>query len=191
MTENMHKEVDMFLSLIENRRSIRKFQDKAVDDETIDSLVEALLRAPTSRGNNSWEFVVVTDSERLAKLSSAKPHGASFLRKAPLGIVVCGDPQISDVWIENSSIASIYIHLAAASLGLGSCWIQIRERAHDDTLSAEAYIAEVLNLPAHLKVLSIIAIGYPDERKQPNPRDSLAWDRVFLNDHHTPYPSRR
>jgi nitroreductase len=191
MTENMHKEVDMFLSLIENRRSIRKFQDKAVDDETIDSLVEALLRAPTSRGNNSWEFVVVTDSERLAKLSSAKPHGASFLRKAPLGIVVCGDPQISDVWIENSSIASIYIHLAAASLGLGSCWIQIRERAHDDTLSAEAYIAEVLNLPAHLKVLSIIAIGYPDERKQPHPRDSLAWDRVFLNDHRTPYPSRR
>jgi nitroreductase len=191
MTENMHKEVDMFLSLIENRRSIRKFQDKAVDDETIDSLVEALLRAPTSRGNNSWEFVVVTESDRLAKLSSAKPHGASFLRKAPLVIVVCGDPQISDVWIENSSIASIYIHLAAASLGLGSCWIQIRERAHDDTLSAEAYIAEVLNLPAHLKVLSIIAIGYPDERKQPHTRDSLAWDRVFLNDHRTPYPSRR
>ena len=139
----------MFLSLIEERRSIRKFQDKAVKAGTVATLVEALLRAPTSMGNNSWEFVVVTDRDRLEKLSRAKPHGASFLRKAPLGIVVCGDPQISDVWIENSSIASIYIHLAAASLDLGSCWIQIRERAHDESLSAEAYIAGVLNLPAH------------------------------------------
>lgn len=177
----------MFLSLIENRRSIRKFQDKAVEAETVAILVEALLRAPTSRGDNSWEFVVVTDSDRLEKLSRAKPHGASFLRKAPLGIVVCSDPQISDVWIENASIASIYIHLAAASLGLGSCWIQIRERAHDDSLSAEAYIADVLNLPAQLKVLSIIAIGYPDESKSPHPRDSLSWDRVFLNGYGTPF----
>lgn len=177
----------MFLPLIQKRRSIRKFQDKSIDAETIDILVEALLRAPTSMGNNSWEFVVVTDTERLEKLSRAKPHGASFLKNAPLGIVVCGDPQISDVWIENSSIASVYIHLAAASLDLGSCWIQIRQRSHDESLSAEAYIADVLSLPAQLKVLSIIAIGYPDESKEPHPRNSLAWDRVFLNNHATPY----
>ena len=177
----------MFLALAEKRRSIRKFQDKAVDAETVDGLIEALLRAPTSMGKNSWEFVVVTDSALLEKLSRAKPHGASFLRNAPLGIVVCGDPQISDVWIENSSIASIYIHLAAASLDLGSCWIQIRERAHDDTLSAEAYIADLLNLPAHLKVLSIIAIGYPAESKSPHPKDSLAYDRVSLNSYGTPF----
>ena len=181
----------MFLPLIQNRRSIRKYQAKAVEAETIDLLVEALLRAPTSMGNHSWEFVVVTDSERLEKLSRAKPHGASFLRNAPLGIVVCGDPQISDVWIENSSIASVYIHLAAASLDLGSCWIQIRERQHDDSRSAEAYIADVLNLPAHLRVLSIIAIGYPDESKAPHPRDTLAYDRVSVNSYGTPYPHKR
>ena len=178
----------MFLSLIENRRSIRQFQDKAVEAETVATLVEALLRAPTSRGSNSWEFVVVTDRDRLEKLSRAKPHGASFLRNAPLGIVVCGDPQISDVWIENSSIASIYIHLAAASLDLGSCWIQIRERAHDESRSAEAYIANVLGLPAYLKVLSIIAIGYPAENKPPHPKESLSWDRVFLGGYGIPYP---
>jgi nitroreductase len=178
----------MFLSLIENRRSIRKFKDKAVEAETLAMLVEAMLRAPTSRGNNSWEFVVVTDSDRLEQLSRAKPHGASFLKNAPLGIVVCGDPKISDVWIENASIASIYIHLAAASLGLGSCWIQIRRREHDDSRSSEAYIADVLNLPTHMKVLSIIAIGYPDENKPPQPRDGLAWDRVFVNGYGAPYP---
>jgi nitroreductase len=181
----------MFLPLIQNRRSIRKFQAKAVEAEAIDILVESLLRAPTSMGNNSWEFVVVTDTERLDKLSRAKPHGASFLKNAPLAIVVCGDPQISDVWIENSSIASIYIHLAAASLDLGSCWIQIRARQHDDSRSAEAYVAEVLNLPAHLRVLSIIAIGYPDESKAPHPGDALAYERVSVNTYGTPYPRRR
>ena len=181
----------MFLPLIQNRRSIRKYQDKAVEETTIDLLVEALLRAPTSMGSNSWEFVVVTDTELLDKLSRAKPHGATFLKNAPLGIVVCGDPQISDIWIENSSIASIYIHLAAASLNLGSCWIQIRERQHDDTQSAEAYIADVLGLPAHVRVLSIIAIGYPDESKAPHPRDALAYDRVSVNSYGTPYPHKR
>lgn len=181
----------MFLSLVQNRRSIRKFQNKTIDAETIELLVEALLRAPTSMGKNSWEFVVVTEPEKLEKLSRAKPHGAGFLKHAPLGIVVCGDPGISDVWIENSSIASIYIHLAAASLGLGSCWIQIRERQHDDSRSAGAYVADVLGLPAHLRVLSIIGIGYADERKAPHPADTLAWDRVFMNSYSTPYTGKR
>ncbi len=180
----------MFLPLIQHRRSIRKYLKKPVEAETIDVLVEALLRAPTSMGNNSWEFVVVSDPDLLEKLSRAKPHGASFLKYAPLGIVVCGDPQISDVWIENASIASIYIHLAAASLDLGSCWIQIRERQHDDSRSAGDYIADMLNLPAHLRVLSIVAIGHPAESKTPHPRDALAYDRVSVNRYGTPYPGR-
>jgi nitroreductase len=181
----------MFLPLIQNRRSIRKFKDQAVAAETIDLLVEAFLRAPTSMGKNSWEFVVVTQTEKLEKLSRAKPHGASFLKNAPLGIVVCGDPRVSDVWIENSSIASIYIHLAAAALDLGSCWIQIRERQHDDARSAEAYVAEVLGLPAHLRVLSIIGIGHADESKAPHPVDTLAWDRVYYNSYDSAYPRKR
>ena len=155
----------MFLSLAQKRRSIRKYLDKPVEAEKIDSMVEAVLRAPTSRGKNSWEFVVVTDPALLENLSRSKPHGASFLKKAALGIVVCGNPQISDVWIEDASIASIFIHLAAASLELGSCWIQIRERKHDDAQTAEAYIAKVLNLAPHIKAESIIAIGYPAESK--------------------------
>lgn len=181
----------MFLSLIQKRRSIRKYQSRAVNEETIDLLVEAALRAPTSMGKNSWEFVVVTDPQKLEKLSRAKPHGAGFLKNAPLGIVVCADPGISDVWIENSSIASTYIHLAAASLDLGSCWIQIRERQYDDSRSSETYVADVLGLPAHLRVLSIIGIGHADESKAPHPVDSLAWDRVYDNNHGSAYSHNR
>ncbi len=180
----------MFLELAQNRRSIRKYLDKPIPSAKVDSIVEALLRAPTSRGQNSWEFVVVNDPGLLENLSRSKPHGASFLKNAVLGIVVCGNPKISDVWIEDASIASIFIHLAAASLELGSCWIQIRERKHNDTQTAEAYIAEILNLPAHIKVESIIAIGYPAARKSAHPRESLPYDKVSLNNYGVPYSGR-
>ncbi|MGD2187512.1 MAG: nitroreductase family protein [Desulfobacterales bacterium] len=177
----------MFLELAKCRRSIRKYLDKPLPSEKIDLIVEAVLCAPTSRGRNSWEFIVVTDSDLLEKLSRCKPHGASFLKNAALGIVVCGSPQISDVWIEDASIASIYIHLAAAALELGSCWIQIRERKHKDSQTAEAFIADVLNLPLHIKVESIIAIGYPDESKSAHPKESLPYEKVSLNHYGKPY----
>ena len=177
----------MFLELLQKRRSIRKYLDKGVDSATIDQLVEAALRAPTSMGKNSWEFVIVTEPDLLQKLSNAKPHGSTFLKNAKLGIVVCGNPQITDVWIEDASIASAFVHLAATSLELGSCWIQIRERKHDERQTAEGYIAEILNLPAHMRVESIIAIGHPDETKPGHPRKSLPYDKVSLNTYGSPY----
>lgn len=171
----------MFLSLIQKRRSIRKFVDKDVEKDKVDVLVEATLRAPSSRGINPWEFVVVRDSDLLQKLSEAKPQGSSFLKNAPLAIVVCSDPGKSDVWVEDASIASIFIHLAAASLDLGSCWIQIRERMHSASKSAEAYISELLNIPSNLKVESIVAIGYPDENKTPHSKEKLQYDKVSVD----------
>jgi nitroreductase len=177
----------VFLELLKKRRSIRKYLDKPLDSETIDRLVEAALRAPTSMGKNSWEFVVVTEPDLLEKLSGAKPHGATFLKNAALGMVVCGNPQTTDVWIEDASIASAFIHLAAASLDLGSCWIQIRERQHDDGQTAEAYIAQILNLPALIRVESIIAIGYPDQTKPGHSKESLPYAKVSLNSYGRPY----
>jgi nitroreductase len=102
--------------------------------------------------------------------------------------VVLGNPQICDVWVEDASIASIYIHLAATALDLGSCWIQIREREHDDRQTAEAYIADALNLAPHLKVESIIAVGYPAESKPAYPKEDLPYDKVSLNNYGMPYP---
>jgi nitroreductase len=171
----------MFLPLAKTRRSIRRYLDKPVESEKIDRLIEAVLRAPSSRGFNPWEFVVVTDRVLLEKLSKAKPHGASFLKDAALGIVVCADPEKCDVWIEDASIASIYIHLAAESMALGSCWIQIRKRMHDQTKAAEQYIREMLNIPKNLNVESMIAIGYPAEEKSPHPKEKLQYEKVHYN----------
>lgn len=168
----------MFLSLIEKRRSIRRFEGRQVESEKIDILLEAALRSPSSRGFNPWHFIVVIDQGLLEKLSKAKQHGSSFLRNAPLGIVICGDPDKSDVWVEDCSIASILIHLAATSLKLGSCWIQIRERMHDTTITAEAYVRDILDIPANLKIESIVAIGHPDEEKPPHKKEELQYEKV-------------
>ena len=171
----------MFMDLITNRRSIRRFTTDKLETGKIDILKEAALRAPSSRGSNPWEFIFITDRNLLQKLSGAKPHGATFLKDAQLGIVVCADPEKSDVWVEDASIAAIFIQLAATHLELGSCWIQIRDRMHNETQTAEAYVADQLNIPSHLKVGSMIAIGYPAESKSPHPKEELQNEKIHLN----------
>ena len=177
----------MFFSLIQNRRSIRKYEDKPVENEKLEKLVDAALLSPSSMGSNPWLFIIVTDREVLEKLSKAKPHGATFLRNAPLAMVVCADPAKSTVWVEDASIASIYIHLAAESMGLGSCWIQIRERMHSDVRSSEDYISEILDIPGNLKVEAMIAIGYPDEKKSSRTKEDLQYEKVFYSTFGKPY----
>lgn len=171
----------MFFDLVEQRRSIRRFKSDPVERMKIDRLIETALRSPSSRGFNPWRFVVVDDPAMLAQLSCAKPHGAAFLREAPLGIVVLGDAETSDVWVEDCSIAAILIQLGAQALGLGSCWIQIRRREHDKTTSSDEYVRELLSIPENLKVASILAIGYPAEEKPPHPAASLELEKVHLN----------
>jgi nitroreductase len=173
----------MFLSLVQKRRSIRQYLEKPVEKEKIELLIEAALRSPSSRGFNPWEFIVVTDRDLLAKLSKAKTHGASFLKKAPLGIVVCADPEKCDVWVEDASIASILLHLAAESLELGSCWIQIRMRMHDQTKTAQEYVQELLNIPGNLNVEAMIAVGYPAESKPPHRKENLQYEKVHYNEY--------
>jgi nitroreductase len=177
----------MVMSIIRKRRSIRKFLDRPIEAEKIDLLLEAALRAPSSRGINPWEFVVVNDKALLARLAQSKQHGSAFLKNAPLGIVICADAEKCDVWVEDASIASIFIHLAAESLGLGSCWIQIRERMHDGKRSAQEYIVETLHLPPRLQVESIIAIGYPDEKLPPHKKEELLFEKVHKDIYGQPY----
>ena len=94
---------------------------------------------------------------------------------------MCGDSTKTDIWIEDCSIAAIIIQLTAASLGLGSCWIQIRNRPYNDEKTAEARIQELLGLPEHIKVASIMAIGHPAEEKPSIPAERLSNDRIKHN----------
>lgn len=171
----------MVIDLLRQRRSIRQFKSTPLTPEEIAELSEALLRAPTSRGRNPWHFVVIDDRQLLNRLSKAKAHGAEFLAKAPLAVAICADPAVSDVWVEDCAIAAIILQLTAESMGLGSCWAQMRLRFDADGRSAEENVREALDLPKGWSVDCIIGIGQPQRRLPGHPHASLPAGRIYLN----------
>ncbi len=171
----------MFIDLLRNRRSVRQFEKRPVEPEKVDLIVEAVLRSPSSRGFNPWEFIVVTEPDIIGRLAKAKPHGAAFLAGAPLAVAVCPQPEKSDVWVEDVSIATLILHLVAADVGLGSCWIQLRKRDHDGTQTAGEYAARVLAMPEGRSVSAIVAMGYAVKQPAPHPKSSLSFEKVSYN----------
>jgi len=166
------------ITLLRERRSIRKFRNTSVERKKRHLLIESLLRSPSSRSLNPWEFFMVDDPDLLQALSRCKPHGAAFLAGAPLAVVVTADPEKCDVWIEDCAIASILVQMTAQSLGLGSCWVQVRLRKHADGRPAEHYVRQLLNLPEGFRILSIIGIGYPDEHPEPHASETLDQNKI-------------
>lgn len=173
--------MENFSELIKRRRSMRKFTGEELTQDEVVSLLKAALMSPTSKRSNSWQFVVVDDKSTLELLSKCKEAGASFLKDAAVGIVVLGDPLASDVWIEDASVASLMIQLQAEDLGLGSCWIQVRERYTAAGMPAGEYVQGVLDIPLQLQVLSIIAIGHKGMERKPFDESRLLWEKVHLN----------
>lgn len=172
--------MENFSSLIKQRRSIRKFTDQLLSPEQVELILKAALMAPTSKSTFSWEFVVIEDKEILKSLAGCKKHGAGFLEESALAIVVLGDGVKSDVWIEDASVASIYMQLQAEDLGLGSCWCQIRNRFAPDETEAEQYVRDLLNIPYQFNVLSVIGFGYKNQERKPFNEEHLLWEKVHL-----------
>ena len=169
------------IEVLRNRRSVRRFEDRPVEGEKLDLLKEALVRSPTSRSINPWEFIVVDDREIIQALSLSKKHGSGFLKTAPLAVVIVGNTEASDTCVEDCSIAAITLQYAAESLDLKSCWCQIRLRDHGDGKNAEEYVRKTLGIPEHYLVECIIGMGYPGEGKEPHAYDSLDWGKVYYN----------
>ncbi len=169
------------LDLLYKRRSIRKYQDTPIEEEKIQQLIKSALLAPSAKNLNPQRFIVINDKALLARLSQARDHGSAFLKDAPLAIVVTGDSSLTDTWIEDTTIAGIILQLSALSLGLGSCWAQIRDRKHNDEITAEKYVQELLDIPQELKVECIIGIGYPGEERRSKTDADLGFDRVSNN----------
>ncbi len=159
--------MENFYSLVQTRRSTRKFKSDAVPQEIQDKLKEIVLMSPSSKRSNPWEFIFVENKETLEKLSTCKQMGGAFLKDAPLAVVVAADTQKSDVWVEDTAIASIYLQLAAEDLGLGSCWVQMRLRKDEAGNFASENIKKLLNIPANFEITSVVAIGYKDEERKP------------------------
>ncbi len=169
------------IEILRNRRSIRKYTNQPVEPKKQEILKEAVLRSPSSKNINPWEFIFVDEKELLLKLKDCKPHGAIPLATAPLAVVICADETKNDVWIEDCSIASILLQLTAQNLGLGSCWIQIRNRQHSETISAEKYIQNLLNVPENYRILSVVSVGYPATAREGKPFDELEFGKIKFN----------
>ena len=169
------------IDILRPRRSIRLFDENSITSEQHKLLKESLLRSPTSRDRNPWQFILVDDRQLLEKLALAKVSGSAFLAGATLAYVICGDESVSDIWIEDCAIAAITLHYTAHSLGLGSCWTQIRLRENDKEQSAETYLQKLLNIPKHIKVAAIIGIGQPGEEKSGHAQPELPKGKFHHN----------
>lgn len=151
------------LETIAKRRSIRKFTDKAISQQQLETLLKAAMFAPTAHNKQEWAFVVVRDRATLQRIMKVHPY-ASMLSTADCALVVCGDTQReapSGYWPGDCGAATQNILLAATELGLGSVWLGV----YPNTERMEQ-IADILALPAHVKPFNLIALGHPDETKE-------------------------
>ena len=171
--------MDNFESLIAARRSTRKFTDQQLSAEVVEKIIRAALLAPTSKNCKSYAFVAVEDKGMLQQLSVCKNSGCSFLEGCTLAMVVLGDKTITDIWVEDASIAATYMQLQAEDLNIGSCWCHIRNRLLGD-LSSEQYVRELLEIPDRFGVLCIIGFGYKNQENKPHDLFKLVWEKVHI-----------
>ncbi|WP_294535690.1 nitroreductase family protein [uncultured Bacteroides sp.] len=173
--------MENFSDLIKNRRSMRKFTGEELTQDEVVALMKAALMSPSSKRTNCWQFVLVDDKELLKDLAHCKEAGSAFLADAALAVVVVADPLVSDVWVEDASIASLMVQLQAEDLGLGSCWVQVRERFTATGMPSNEFVHGLLDLPLQLQVLSIIAVGHKGMERKPFDEAHLQWEKIHIN----------
>ncbi|MFC1608114.1 nitroreductase family protein [Candidatus Latescibacterota bacterium] len=167
-------EIPDALTVIHNRKSVRKYLDKPVTKEQLEILLRAGMAAPTAGDKRPWSFVVITDPAMLDTLSLSS-RGTRMLSEATAAIAVCGDKSAgfkSEVWVQDCSAASENILLAAEAIGLGAVWtgIYLNEKP-------TKYVKRVLGLPESVYALNIISIGYPTGVEKPKNK----WDPTRIH----------
>lgn len=165
------------LEYIERRRSIRRFSEDPVSREALELLLRAGMAAPSATNRRPWQFVVVTEPERLETLRNRLPLGRF---NAPAAIVVCGDmkralpPPVQGFWVVDCSAATQNILLAAAGIGLGAVWIGVYPLK-----PMMALVARAIDLPRAVRPLAVVWVGHPAEERPALNRydpDRVHWD---------------
>ncbi len=159
------------IDCIKTRRSIRKYLDKEIPDETIKKLIDCARHAPFGGGPikepQLWKFIIVKDKTIKEKLA-LDYEDRQFVKQAPLIIAVCADktkdPKYKN-WDITASLAIQNLLLASHDLGLGACFVTTF--AHHKTHEEERIkLIETLNLPEHIELIALISIGYPDPSEE-------------------------
>jgi nitroreductase len=157
-----------------SRRSIRKYENRPVEDDQLQKLLRAAMYAPSAGNEQPWHFVVIKDRKKLDEITTFHPY-SQMLKEAPLAIIPCADTSIAkydgSFWIQDISASIQNILLQAEALGLGTCWCGV--------YPVEKLVKEVsylVNLPEHIIPVAIIAVGYPLEKREVS--DRFKPDRV-------------
>ena len=142
------------LEVLRLRRSVRKFLPKLISKVELEQIIDAARFAPTARNVQPWEFVVITDKAELKQIA-ALAENARFLDQAVAAVAIFS--QDTKYYLEDGSAATYSILLAATALGIGSCWIAGDKKDYCQEVST------LLNAPQDLKLVSLVALGYPQE----------------------------
>jgi nitroreductase len=162
------------MEAILTRRSIRRFRAESISQETITELLRAAMSAPSATNKQPWHFVIISERNQLDLIPKFHPY-SSMLKQARVAIAVCGDVvEQPNYWVQDCSAATQNILLAAHAKGLGAVWLGIYPRE-----TRVKGLQQMLNLPDHIIPLSLVALGYPDEKKSPS--DRYDQSKVHIN----------
>ncbi len=149
------------LTVIHQRKSVRQYKPEPVTEKQIDILIRAAMAAPTAADKRPWSFIVVTDRAQLDALAEGLPY-AKMLKQAPAAIIVCGvlekclPGEEAAFWIQDCSVASQNILLAAEAIGLGAVWTAVYPMK-----DREAHVRKILQIPEGVIPLNVIPFGHP------------------------------
>ena len=147
--------MDNFLEFLKIRRSIRSFQDKSIPKDKLEKMVDAARYAATARNLQPWEFVVVTDKNKLEQLAQVAENGKFIAQAAACVAVFSIDTKY---FLEDGSAATCNILLAATALGIASCWVAGDKKPYCQQ------VIDLLGVPSTMKLISMVALGYPQEK---------------------------
>jgi len=157
------------LIAIEQRRSIRNFTEQTVDINTLYEIIQAGVWAPSGLNNQPWRFAIITDAPIRAKLAEQTTYG-HIVVAAPALIAVYLDREAMYDDLKDAQSAGACIQnmlLAAEALSLGAVWL-------GQILKNRGKVSQILELPANLELMALIAIGHPSRRDQQSQRKPLA-----------------
>lgn len=159
--------------ILSSRRSTRKFLEREVERAKLERVIEMALTAPSSRNTRSTRLWVVTDKGQLQTISEMRDYGAAFVKNAPVAILVMGDKEKSDLWLDNCAITATTLQLAIVDEGLASCWVHINDRPvkkdEPEGEKADCYLRRELQIPERYGILCAVALGYSDFQPAPLP----------------------
>ena len=169
------------IKAINNRRSIRKYINKEVEEEKLLQILESGRLAPSGSNTQPWHFLVIKSKENKEKVAKVS-HNQKWMATAPVNIVCVADirsridenieisvsenskeEEVKQI-IRDTAIAVEHMSLTATELGLGTCWV---------AWFTQEEFRPVLNIPNDKYVLCVLTIGYADENPKPRSRKKL------------------